>query len=151
MSAGFTPLSSTSLSESLLGVGDPVKFDANFRDIRYEKDYFDRNVKVRRDETSKGWSTLILVVISAIIFDFDLAFKVIAVYDCIRSYTRIREWRDIHAQLSLEDPRSNNEINNIIRTEIATPRGSLKSSITFTFLAIISGLILIPCLVIISS
>ena len=140
MSVGFTPLSTTSLSESLLGVGDPVKFDTGLRDIRADKDYFERNVKVRREDSPKGWSTVILVIISAIIF-----VSIIAIYDCIRSYINGR-----YARASLEDPRSNNEIDNIIRTEIAN-ENSLKSSITFAFLAIITGIILIPCLVIISS
>ena len=130
----FLPIDYGSLSPSLLGVGDPIKFlrpkRIQFKGKANKEDGPGPSMKRNREI-----NTTILIIISAIIF-----ISVVALYDILRNYITNK-----YATKALEDPRSENTKTDIAKTEIANLNG-LYSSICFALIVILSAIILIPLL-----
>jgi hypothetical protein len=127
----FQPLKEGNISTSLLGTADPGKFvDASREDL------FDRRINSPEDKLSNIRRTLIIIIISAIIF-----VTVISIYDVIKLLIT-----NYFARQALVDPKSQNKREDIERTIISN-QDSLKSSIWFSLFCLITGIILIWILI----
>lgn len=124
----FQPLKEGSLSQSLLGVIDSTKFT----DASREENLFDRKIHGSQDKQNKISYTLIIVIVSAIIF-----ITIISIYDVIRTIIN-----NYFAKIALTDPLSNNKKEDIERTVISN-YDELKSRFFFSLFCIITGIILI--------
>jgi len=132
----FTPISG-GLSTALSGAIEPTKFldIRDIRDVRSE-DIYSKRIHEPTDRTKSIKYTILIVIISAIIF-----VTVIAIYDVIRSII------DNHyAHLALIDKNSHNTPEDIERTQIAN-ENALWAHIVFASICIVSAIILICLLV----
>lgn len=112
------------MGESLLGVGAP-------------RQLFERNIYDDASQTKASIHTVILVMISAIVF-----VVVIAMYDVVRNYIK-----DYYAKIELEDHRGELPTKDIVEAELAN-RENLQSSLVFALFCLVTGVILIPLLII---
>lgn len=127
----FRPLQEGSISSALLGAADPAKFvDVAREDI--DKSLFDREIHSPEEKQSNIRYTLIIIVISAIIF-----VTVISIYDVFRSIIT-----NYFARQALTDPSSHNKKEEIESTIVAN-QDALRSNIVFSIFCIITGVILI--------
>lgn len=131
-------------SSSLLGIADPVKFvdpsriDTSLldKDSTADKSLTDRRIHAGRDKTQTIRYTLIIIVISAIIF-----VTVIAIYDVLRIVIT-----NFYAKAALTDPKAQVTPTDLTRTLIANYESFL-ATLVFALIAIFLALILIPILI----
>lgn len=127
----FTPLSGGT-SSALLGAIEPGRFiDPDRIDTRRE-DLTSRRIHGAEDKGRSLKYTILIVIISAIIF-----ITVIALYDVIRNAIS-----DFYATNSLTDPNAHYTPGEIIQTRIAN-RNALIASIVFAAFCVLSALVLI--------
>lgn len=135
----FTPLA-PGINNALLGAADPGKFIDPYRsDVKSfsERDLEDRRIHDTRSRLQPITYTLIIIIISAIIF-----VTVIAIYDVFRNLIS-----NHYASIALNDPDSDNTPEDIERTQIANQQ-ALVASIIFAIFCIITAIILIFILII---
>jgi hypothetical protein len=135
------PISNTGLSTALAGAVEPTKFINIPRsdDIIYEtrpNELYEKRIHGRPDRMESIKFTIIIVIISAIIF-----VTVIAIYDIIRNGIN-----NYYASLALNDPASHNSPEQIEQTEIANSN-ALWSSMVFASLCLISAIVFIVILI----
>jgi hypothetical protein len=131
----FRPLQQNNISTALLGTADPTKFvDVYRKDV--DRSLFEREIHGSREQKASIKYTLIIIVISAIIF-----VTVIAIYDVFRNIII-----DYFAKMALEDPRSHNRKQEIESTIIAN-NDAFKASIAFSLFCIITAIILVYILI----
>ena len=131
-------------SSSLLGVADPTIFVTPLRpdtgvlgkDFTGDKSLEDRRIHGGRDKTQTIRYTLIIIVISAIIF-----VTVIAIYDVLRIIIT-----NFYAKAALTDPKAQVTPTDLTRTLIANYESFL-ATLVFALIAIFLALILIPILI----
>lgn len=126
----FTPLSDN-LSSALTGVIEPSKI----LDIKERNLDADVPEKIYRQK-NRNIYTLIIIIMSAIIF-----VTIISIYDIIRNVIN-----NYYANISLNDPNSHNNQDDIERTIIAN-NNELWSSIVFAIICLLSSIIFIPLLI----
>ncbi len=126
----FTPISG-GLSSALSGSIEPTKLLLSSRnDIR---DLSDRRIhSPESNKQSHIMYTILIIIISALIF-----VTIIAIYDVIRNAIN-----NYYAAISLDDPNSHNNPQDIERTKIAN-QNALWSSMVFAAICIVSAFILI--------
>jgi len=133
--ASFTPINKFS-STSLVGVAEPIRF-MGLSDRPERAELGERNIHPIKEEDSKRYShTIIIIVISAIIF-----VTVVAIYDVLRNYIN-----NYYASRALRDPLSTNTVQDISRTETAN-RSNFVSSLIFALVCVLVALVLIPLLI----
>jgi len=120
----YTPASG-GLSSALSGVVEPTKF------VR-SNDLYGRHIHGGTDKTQTIKYTVMIVIVSAIIF-----VGVISIYDVIRNMVN-----GYYANRALEDPNSHNTKEEIERTKIAN-RNLLYASIVFAGIVIVLAIVLI--------
>ena len=125
MGASFTPISG-GLSSALSGTVEPTKF------LIKDRTFGDRSEKRIHGSTDNTSYTILIVIISAILF-----VTVVAIYDVLRNVINI-----YYANLALTDPNSHNTPEDIERTTIAN-QNSLWSSMLFAAICIISAIVII--------
>ena len=130
----FRPLNEGS-STALLGTADPSKFLDTYRDD-IDKSYYERRLHGSEEKQNNIKYTLIIIVISAIIF-----VTVIAIYDIFRSLIT-----NYFAQIALVDPNSHNSEEDIENTIIANDQ-SFWATFVFAIFCIVVAIILIYILV----
>jgi len=130
----FLPLNINQLQTSLIGIGKPLKI-MKFRKsniIDFKKDnLFEKRI----DPPTEQYETIILIIISAIIF-----VTFVAIYDFIKGLIN-----NYYSKKSLNDPNSYNTSEDIQRTIIANEH-SLMSNFIFVLVCIIIAVILVPIL-----
>lgn len=129
--ANFQPISG-GLSSALLGVADPIKFVDTERIETKDSLYARRRVEKTSNDRSSLRYTILLIIITAIIF-----ITIVAIYDVIRNGIT-----NYYARLALENKCSFNTSENISRTLIANEK-SFQSSVVFACLAIVLAVILV--------
>lgn len=139
----FTPLKE-GFSSSLLGIADPGKFidpmrlesDSFGSEGRRDQSLTERRIHASKDSRTTLRYTIIIIIISAIIF-----VTVIAIYDVIRTIIT-----NFYAEAALKDPKAQVSDTDRIRTEIAN-YNALLATIVFAIITICIALIIIPILI----
>lgn len=127
----FRPLQEGSVSSALLGAADPTKFiDSSRTDV--SKTLFEREIHSPEEKPTNIRYTLIIIIISAIIF-----VTVISIYDVFRSVIT-----NYFARQALNDPHSYNKKEEIESTIVAN-QDALKANFWFSLFCISTGIILI--------
>jgi len=118
------------LRESLFGTAEMSKFNTSLEEERIDKYY--RRTSSRREVSHDLYQTILIVIVTAIIFII-----IVSVFDIIKNIIT-----SYYITRSLRDPKANNTPEDIARTEIADTNAIL-SSVVFAIIAIIIGLIII--------
>jgi hypothetical protein len=140
MGVSFTPLSSGTLSSSLLGSADPARFTDPLReDARPPSQEALESRRVHgsvRTQAETLAYTVLIIMVSAVIF-----VTVIAIYDVIKTAVS-----NHYAKSALLDPESHNKKTDIRRTLVAN-QAALNASAVFAAAAVGSALLLVPILI----
>lgn len=129
----FQPLKSGTVNSALFGAIEPSKF---INIDKYDKTLYDEHVHPIEEKKSGVRYTIIIIIISAIIF-----VTIISIYDVFRSLIK-----NYYAKMALNNPQSDNNIEDINRTIIAN-RDELIAYTTFSILCIITSIIIIYIIV----
>jgi hypothetical protein len=119
----FQPLKEGSLSTSLFGFSDVSKFS----DISREENLFDKRIHGLQEKQSKISYTLIIIIVSAIIF-----VTIVSIYEVIRTVIK-----NYYAKIALTDPMSNN------KQTIVSNYDALKANFYFSLFCVVTGIVLI--------
>lgn len=131
----FRPITSQTTGEALLGIADPTKFvDVYRNDVG--RSIYEKRIHGNGDKTQNIKYTIIIIIVSAIIF-----VTIVSIYDIFRNLIN-----NYYAQITLEEPNSGNSETEIKSTLIAN-KYSLISSLFFAIFCIITSIILIYLLI----